>query len=80
MLKRIFSGKQSHLRKSNIKIIPFVLVSQVGSTIPSTERLIADYLSQGWRIVAAGGAGGDPGESSDAWANGFIILQRDHHL
>jgi hypothetical protein len=48
-----------------VKILWFV-----ESTTERTEREIEHYLSEGWRIVAAGGGG-------DADNMGFIVLQRD---
>jgi hypothetical protein len=65
-------------RTHQVKIVPFVLVHSLGSNLPQAERLIEDYLSQGWRIVAAGGAGGDGGGENPPWANGFIVLYRDN--
>jgi hypothetical protein len=71
------------------KIIPFVLAGQYGNNIPQAERLLNEYLNQGWLIAAAGGAGGDAGlcpalidnrvnhdTCSSEWAMGFIVLCR----
>jgi hypothetical protein len=46
-----------------VKILWFV-----ESTTERTEREIEQYLSEGWRIVAAGGGGN---------SSGFIVLQKD---
>ncbi len=73
-LRRAVRQRRTH----QVKIIPFVLVHSLGSNLPQAERLIEDYLSQGWRIVAAGGAGGDGGGENTPWANGFIVLYRDN--
>jgi hypothetical protein len=70
-----------------VKIIPFVLVGQLGSNLTDAERHITSYLNDGWIIEAAGGAGGDAGilgmppggppeEYESAWAIGFIVLYR----
>jgi hypothetical protein len=70
-----------------VKIIPFVLIGQLGNNLSDAERLIGDYLNDGWIIEAAGGAGGDAGllglppggrpeEYESAWAIGFIVLYR----
>jgi hypothetical protein len=61
-----------------VKILWFV-----ESTTERTEREIEHYLSEGWRIVAAGG-GGDAPETVEGrqmmyrpFGMGFIVLQRD---
>jgi hypothetical protein len=59
-----------------VKIFQFVLASSAGSTVDRAEEILAEYLTDGWVIVAAGGAGGDSGAIESAWAQGFVVLQR----
>lgn len=57
-----------------VKIVWFVV-----STTERAEREIEHYLSEGWRIVAAGGGGEAPGalEGYRPFGMGFIVLQKD---
>jgi hypothetical protein len=68
---------QSRTTVREVVIIPFVLVSDVGSNLPRAAEIIAEHLNMGWRIAAAGGAGGDGGAPHSPWANGFVILERE---
>ena len=61
-----------------VKIVPFVVASEHGSNIPEAERMLTELINEGWQIVSAGAAGGDPGsEDLSPWANGFVILARE---
>src|SRR5690349_24052034 len=60
-----------------VRILSFVLASQHGSNVSSTEDLLTRYIKKGWTIVGAGGAGGDSGRwDNTGWAMGFVVLQR----
>jgi hypothetical protein len=72
------AAKKPHrVGSKEVKILHFVLVSQAGSNVPQAEKLLTEYVNEGWYIVAAGGVSGDPGEPLHPWGNGFIVLQRD---